>query len=92
VNENSALLPTFSEFRDILIRDFGCLIAPPMRNLIYGPSHVTVLSRIVEGSEFEWVVCLGDRERITGEIALNACRCLQISPEQVELPDPEPAS
>ena len=53
--------------------------------------RVTVVSRIVEESEFEWLVCLSDQERITGEIALHACRCLQIPPEQVELPDPEPA-
>ena len=87
----SVPLPTFKEFRDILIRDFECRIEPPIRNLTYGPKRVTLVSRIVDESEFEWLACLSDQERITGEIALNACRCLQIPPEQVELPDAESA-
>jgi len=90
VKKHSVPLPTFKEFRDILVRDFECQIEPPIRNLIHNPKRVTLVIRIVEESEFEWLVCLSDQERITGEIALHACRCLQIPPEQVELPDPEP--
>lgn len=82
--------PTLSEFKSILIRDFECQVEPPIRNLINSPKRVTLVTRTVEGSEFEWLVYLNDQDRITGEIALYACRCLQIPPEQVELPDPEP--
>lgn len=92
VKTPSVPLPTFKEFRNILIRDFACKVEPPIRNLVYGPKRVTLMSRVVEESELEWLVCLGDHERITGEIALNACRCLQIPAEQVELPDPEQAA
>jgi hypothetical protein len=82
--------PTFSEFRDILIRDFGCQLAPPVRNLANSPKRLALITRMIDESELEWLVYLDDRDRITGEIALYACRCLEIPPEQVELPDPEP--
>jgi len=88
----SVPFPTFSEFRKILIRDFECQIGPPIRNLINSPKRLTFVTRTVEESELEWLVYLDDEDRITGEIALYACRCLQISPEQVELPDPEPVT
>ena len=83
--------PTFGEFRDILIRDFGCQLAPPMPNLANAPKRLTLLIRRIEERELECLVCVDDRERISGEIALYVCRCLNIPPEEVELPDPQPA-
>jgi len=83
--------PTFGEFRDLLIRDFGCQTAPPMPNLANAPKRVTLLTRRIDECELECLVYLDDQDRISGEIALYACRCLDIPPEEVELPDPEPA-
>lgn len=88
----SVPFPTLGEFRDILIRDFGCQVAPPIRNLANSPKRVTLVTRTVDESDLEWLVYLNDQDRITGEIALHACRCLEIPPEQVEFPDPDPVN
>ncbi len=87
MNRNPAPLPTFAEFRDILVRDFACQIEPPIRNLAYAQKRMTFLTRIVDGARCEWVACIEDHDRITGELALNACRRLQINPQDVDLPD-----
>jgi hypothetical protein len=87
MNRTPTPLPTFAEFRDILVRDFGCQIEPPPRNLSYGEKRITFLTRIVGDQQYEWVACIDDHDRITGELALNACRHLQIDPENVDLPD-----
>ena len=62
-----------------------------MPNLANAPKKVTLLTRRIDECELECLFYLDDRDRISGEIALYACRCLDIPPEKVELPDPEPA-
>jgi hypothetical protein len=84
-------LPTLAEFRSILVRDFGCYIQAPIRNLLNSPKQITFITRAVREQTLEWLAYLDDEDRITGEIALNACRCLQIPPEEVELPDSDSA-
>jgi hypothetical protein len=58
-----------------------------MPNLANAPRRLTLLTRRIDERELECLIYLDDRDRISGEIALYACRCLEIPPEEVELPD-----
>jgi hypothetical protein len=91
VDRHPAPLPTFAQFRNILIRDFQCHVEPPIRNLIYVEKRITLLTRTVDDVQYEWLTCMDENERITGELALNACRHLQIPAEDVDLPDSDSA-
>jgi hypothetical protein len=87
VSQTAAQLPTFAEFKEILVRDFGCQCEAAHQNIAYSPKALTVVKRNVGDEEWEWIAYLNDKDRITVEIALNCCRRLLISPEEIEFPD-----
>jgi hypothetical protein len=79
---------TFAQLRSILVNKLHCRIDPPPKNLVYKPASkplVIVVRTSDNGDEFEWPAYHADDDLLSRGIVLNACRCLHIMLEALDL-------